>query len=163
MCVLSWGRRGFLTTYKSLHIVAHSRSVVVTSWTRGSSVGMTVSFCLQGERPSSIKWSCVFCPVPSTFRHCLSKFIPTSDTEFKNIFPARCSVEIKDLRSLGFNKYACHVKSSADHSTEATSEALYTQLQTSLSVVQWVIWKEKLFNFCCCSQLATHSLPQNYY
>lgn len=36
-----------LTTYKSLHIVAHSRSVVVTSWTRGSSVGMTVSFCLQ--------------------------------------------------------------------------------------------------------------------
>lgn len=45
-----WRSDGWLTTYKSLHIVAHSRSVVVTSWTKGSSVGMTVSFCLQWQR-----------------------------------------------------------------------------------------------------------------
>lgn len=42
------------TTYRSLHIAAHSRSVVVTSWTSGSSVGMTVSFCLK-EQWSSAK------------------------------------------------------------------------------------------------------------
>lgn len=51
MCVcFHWRSKGWLTTYKSLHIVAHSRSVVVTSWTKGSSVGMTVSFCLQWQR-----------------------------------------------------------------------------------------------------------------
>lgn len=43
-----------LTTYRSLHIAAHSRNVVVTSWTSGSSVGITVSFCLK-EQWSSTK------------------------------------------------------------------------------------------------------------
>lgn len=55
--VVAAGAEGFLTTYRSLHIVAHSLSVVVTSWTRGSSVGMTVSFCLQ-TRKKKLYWLC---------------------------------------------------------------------------------------------------------
>lgn len=39
-------QRLLLTTYKSLQMDAHSLRVVVTSCTRGSSVGMTVSFGL---------------------------------------------------------------------------------------------------------------------
>jgi len=56
VCVSTQPWTAVLTTYKSLHIVAHSRSVVVTSWTRGSSVGMTVSLCLPWQWKHFQQW-----------------------------------------------------------------------------------------------------------
>lgn len=95
---------GFLTTYKSLHIVAHSLRVVVTSCTSGSSVGTTVSFCLRREGTIRRRESC---PLPATQTRSLIPQPPPSPSEVliprEIYFPPRGSPS--DSETLKFGIY----------------------------------------------------------